>query len=155
MWRDRLRPASFRGAQFHVEAGVRASGRRIAMHEYAKRDDPYAEDLGRRARRHPISAYLVGADYQAPRDQLIDALEREGAGMLVHPTLGSFRVVCGGYSVRESRERGGFCEFDIEFLESGSTGADRFFEDTAANVVNKSDDAAAAAAGRAGEDLTK
>ena len=92
-WQDRLRPASFRGVEFHVEIGAVASGRRIAQHEFPKRDEPYAEDMGRRIRRHPVTAYFIGFDYQLGRDDLIVALEEEGPGLLVHPTLGEFHVV--------------------------------------------------------------
>jgi prophage DNA circulation protein len=150
-WRARLLPASFRGAGFHVETNARASGRRIAMHEFPKRDDPYAEDMGRRARRHPVTAYIVqsvlnGFDYVPERDALIDALEAEGPGLLILPTLGEYSVVCAGYNVAERRERGGYCEFEIDFLESGDGVALRFFDDTAGLVEQKADDAGAAAA---------
>jgi prophage DNA circulation protein len=51
-WRDMLmQQASFRGVVFHVETGARLSGRRTVVHEYPKRNDPYAEDMGRAARR--------------------------------------------------------------------------------------------------------
>jgi prophage DNA circulation protein len=119
-WRDRLQPASFRGAQFKVELGARAGGRRVQIHEFPKRDEPYAEDMGRRARAHPITAYLVGSGYQTARDRLLAELEKEGAGALVHPTLGTFNVVCATYTVIERRERGGYVEFDLQFLEAGS-----------------------------------
>lgn len=119
-WRDRLRPASFRGVEFHVEISARVGGRRIQMHEFPKRDQPYAEDLGRRGRLHPVTAYLIGGDYVFRRDDLVEALEREGAGALVHPTMGSFNVVCSTYNITERRERGGFCEIECQFMEAGA-----------------------------------
>lgn len=119
-WRDRLLPASFRGVEFKVEIGARSGGRRIQMHEFPKRDVPFAEDMGRRARVHPVTAYLIGSSYTAERDRLVSVLEREGSGELVHPTLGSFTVVCSTYTVIERRERGGFCEVDMQFVEAGS-----------------------------------
>ena len=59
-WRDRLLPASFRGARFFVATDTRQGGRRLAVHEYPLRDIPYAEDLGRKARTYAIEAVLVG-----------------------------------------------------------------------------------------------
>jgi len=118
-WRLRLLPASFRGALFHVEAGARSSGRRLAPHEFPKRDDPYVEDMGRKMRGYSVSAYCIGSFYQDDRNDLIRALEAEGSGTLVLPTLGEFVVKAGPYSVREVRERGGFCEFEMNFLEAG------------------------------------
>ena len=119
-WRARLRPASFRGATFHVEQGARSGGRRLALHEYPKRDNPYPEDMGRKGRVFPVAAYIVGPDYQDERDALIDALEQEGAGTLVLPTLGSQLVKAGPYACNERREQGGFCEFEITFFEDGT-----------------------------------
>ena len=58
-WRSRLMPAKFRGARFHVDTGVRESGRRIVPHEFPKRDVPYAEDMGRRAREFTVRGYII------------------------------------------------------------------------------------------------
>lgn len=122
-WRLRLRPASFRGAGFYVEAGTRSGGRRLAPHEYPKRDLPYVEDMGRKARGYSVTAYCLGPDYQDDRDALILALEAEGSGTLVLPALGDVVVKAGPYAVIERRERGGFCEFEISFLEAGEESA--------------------------------
>lgn len=118
-WRARLRPASFRGAQFKIEASSRRGGRRVAFHEFPKRDDPYAEDMGRRGRRFQVTGYIVGENYMLARDMLIRACEQEGPGMLIFDRLGEFLVVCEQYGVSETRERGGICEFDLVFLEAG------------------------------------
>ena len=127
LWRVNLQPASFRGAPFYVRADAKAGGRRIVQHEFPMQDTPYAEDLGRRARRYRVSAYVLYSpalipDYQGARDDLIAALETIGAGQLVHPTLGVDTVVVDTYSVTEHlQEAGGYSEFEIEFFEAGST----------------------------------
>ncbi|AWN43170.1 DNA circularization N-terminal domain-containing protein [Methylobacterium durans] len=139
-WRARLRPASFRGAEFHVEVGTRAGGRRVALHEFAKRDDPYAEDMGRRAIRNAVTAYLVGPDYLDDRDILIESLDAEGPGLLIHPTLGEFDVVCDGFNAIERRERGGYVEIECTFIEVGSIGSYQAQADTAGAVGMKADD---------------
>ena len=118
-WRQRLRPASFRGERFNVEVGARAGGRRLAPHEYPKRDEPYLEDMGRKARVFPVTAYCIGPDYQFDRDALILALETEGVGTLVHPTFGEFQVKIGPYSCVERREAGGYCEIEFTAFEAG------------------------------------
>ncbi|MCJ2067749.1 DNA circularization N-terminal domain-containing protein [Methylobacterium sp. J-030] len=122
-WRLQLRSASFRGVGFHVEVGALAGGRRIALHEFPKRDTPYAEDMGRRARRFPVTGYIVDEDYIPQRDALIAALEAGGGGTLVHPTLGTFRVACDGFSAIERRDKGGYVEFEMTFVEAGSLSA--------------------------------
>ena len=70
-----------------------------------------------------IKGYLIVGprtpDYIPQRDALILALEQDGPGTLVHPTLGTEVVMNDHYSVTESREKGGYCEFDMMFVERG------------------------------------
>lgn len=119
-WRAALQPASYMGAQFHVELGGQASGRRNAVHEYPKRNTPWTEDMGRKARRWRITGYIIGPDYLGPRDDLIAACEDGISGTLVHPTLGAVTANCENYSMSEQRDRGGVCTFEMDFVETGS-----------------------------------
>lgn len=125
-WRLRLQPASYNGVPFKVDADSKASGRRIVQHEFPKKDIPYSEDMGRRIRKFTIAAYIISGprqpDYEANRDDLIAELEADGAGILVHPTFAQdsgLPVVVDVYTVTEKREKGGFCEFEITFIEAG------------------------------------
>src|SRR5262245_35721971 len=125
-WRDKLAPAHFRGAYFHVEVGSRENGRRIVVHEFPKRDVPYAEDMGRRAFEFTVRGYCIAyprdlagpglelyrRDYRVARNLLIEALEREGDGVLQLPLLPAMAVVCQRYRVTEEQKLGGFCAFD-------------------------------------------
>jgi prophage DNA circulation protein len=139
-WRDRLAPASFRGCGFLVETTHKASGRRIVLHEYPKRDVPYAEDMGRRARRFRLNAYLIGPNYLQPRDNLINALEAEGPGILICPTLPRMKCACEGYSLEETREKGGYCTFDMQFVEEGVPGFGVIFQAPAEQIEPKIED---------------
>lgn len=118
-WRERLRPASFRGVPFQVDGHDADYGRRQVTHEYPQRDEPYTEDLGRKARTFSIDGYLIGADYDLDRDKLRAACELAGPGELVHPYLGSMDVVCTGLKLRESTKEGRFCAVTITFTEAG------------------------------------
>jgi prophage DNA circulation protein len=120
-----LVPAFFRMAPFHVDANSRTSGRRVVLHEFPKRDTPYAEDMGRSARRFPVTGYVIGPDYQIWRELLVLALEAEGPGLLVLPTLlqrDTILVQAREYTVRETRQAGGMAEFEMQFVEAGETG---------------------------------
>jgi prophage DNA circulation protein len=143
LWRMQMRRAEFRGARFHVESEHYASGRRIAMHIYPKRDDPYAEDMGRTPRSYDITGYVIendkglgpagfnAIDYRRARDRLIDALEQEAPGQLVIPTQRIQGLVrCMGYSRTESRDRGGYCLFEMKFIEYGRPGNDQVAQNT-------------------------
>lgn len=133
-WREDLRPASFRGVEFKVESHDFETGRRGPDHEFAQRDQPYAEDTGRKARQYSVTAYILGSDYFADRDALIAACEKEGSGELIHPYYGRLDVVCRSCKVRESSRDGGFVAFTMSFAEAGVQLFPDSKADTAFNV---------------------
>jgi prophage DNA circulation protein len=153
LWRMMLLPASYNGAPFHVDANSRTSGRRVVLHEFPKRDTPYAEDMGRKARTFPVTGYVIGPDYQIQRERLINALETEGPGLLILPTRlqrDTVLVQPREYTVRETRQAGGMAEFDMQFVEAGEAGfssnsgsqqqANAAADDTEGQTVNASGD---------------
>lgn len=138
-WRDNLLPASFRGVPFKVESGSRTGGRRLALHEFPKRNEPYAEDMGRRGRRFPVTGYVIGEDFQALALALATALDAEGAGTLVHPTMGAFQVKCESFTQHESRDKGRVVDFEMNFVEAGSAPTSNSGANTAAAVQPAAD----------------
>jgi hypothetical protein len=122
-WRAKWQQAQFRGVKFFVENGVMGGGRRVAMHEYPKRNVPYAEDMGKAANKYVVQGYLIGPNYLDDKDTLIEALEKDGPGMLRLPLPYKMRdveVMVQSYSVTEARERGGMCMIDMSFVEYGN-----------------------------------
>jgi prophage DNA circulation protein len=136
LWRRDLRTASFRNAEFHVEVTGQENGRRIVTHEFAKKEEPYSEDMGRQAMKFSLRGYcicypirpedeqqnrslLYRRDYRLARDALLIELETEGPGRLVLPTLPSMLVVNTGYRLTEEQRTGGYCVFDMQFTELG------------------------------------
>lgn len=128
-WREDLRRvsvngrkligASFRGVPFFVESADRGGGRRAVVHEFPLRDDPFVEDLGRRARTFRVEGYVLGDTYLTQRDALLAALEdTAGPGELVHPYHGVRVAICVNVSVRETRADGGIAMFALEFAET-------------------------------------
>src|SRR4051812_45354637 len=119
-WRDKWQTATFRGATFFVETDVRGGGRRVALHQYPKRNTPYAEDMGHTANRFIVHGYLIGPDYLDLKNSLIDALEKDGPGMLRLPLpyqMADVNVMVQAYSITEARERGGACAVEMDFVE--------------------------------------
>lgn len=122
-WRLRLLEASYGGATYHVEQQARSGGRRVVLHEYPKRDSPYAEDMGRHATRYQITGYLIGPNYHNAKRRLMTALDQGEGATLVDPYLAEpKKCICERYNVTETRERGGFCVFEMQFVEVGSPG---------------------------------
>jgi hypothetical protein len=117
-WRDKLQTASFRGVEFAVSEASFTGGRRSVMHEFPQRDVPYTQDLGRKGKVFQVSGFVIGDDYLARRDRLINALDRKGKGELVHPYYGKLTVQSGDYSVKESADSGGMAEFSMSFSQS-------------------------------------
>jgi hypothetical protein len=148
-WRDALLPAMFDGCPFHVEASSRESGRRTVVHEYPKRDTCYSEDMGQRAVEVSVRGYVIAfmrdadlaafanvrniftlylRDYRYARDQLQQRLDRGGEGVLVLPNSGraafgsplTLTAVCTRYRMTEEDRFGGFCVFDMGFVDYGA-----------------------------------
>ncbi|MDQ2764513.1 MAG: DNA circularization N-terminal domain-containing protein [Pseudomonadota bacterium] len=121
-----LLPASFRGAPFAVLADEVGGGRRIALHQYPGKDEPWAEDMGRAARQYRFRGFIVDGDVvfaggpiQLQRVLLLAALEKSGSGVLTHPTLGVLNVSVARFSVGEDLGAGRMSSVDVEFVESG------------------------------------
>lgn len=111
--------ASFRGVPFFVEDATLTGGRRVVVHEFPERDEPFVEDLGRSVNKFPTTGYVIGDDYLVQRDALIAALgDTAGPGELVHAYYGARRAICGQYSVNEKTAIGGLATFTFEFIET-------------------------------------
>ena len=146
-WKEQLQKASFRGVPFLFEASDGELGRRVVLHEYPLRDKPFAEDLGRKARRWSIEAYVLGSGYMAQRDALVKAIEEAGPGALVHPYLGTLQVVLvEARGPRESSREGGMARFALTFAEAGDNTYPAAAIATGTAVADRADAALAVAA---------
>ncbi|MBX8492020.1 DNA circularization N-terminal domain-containing protein [Pseudomonas cichorii] len=114
-WRDRLMPASFRGIGFFVDTDSVPVGRKGQLHEFPQRDEPYFESLGKESQIYTMEAFLVGDDCFERRDRLLEALEVNGAGELVHPWLGRMQVQVGGCILKHNRTEGGVVRMSLKF----------------------------------------
>jgi prophage DNA circulation protein len=121
-----LLPASFRGAPFAVSRNDSQGGRRIALHQYPGRDEPWAEDMGRAPRRFHFSGFIVdndvvfaGGPIQLQRALLISAIEAQGPGLLTHPTLGVINVVVTNAAIGEDLGAETMSTVEFEFVEAG------------------------------------
>lgn len=147
-----LLPASFRGVPFAVTDERGAIGRRGKLHEYPFRDIPYAEDLGRRARRWVVDAFVLGDDAVPQRDALIAACEQKGPGPLIINSAFVGNVQIDPETPIEWNLRldaGRSVELRLVFVESGQVLYPTSDADTQAATGNAADDARAALAGDA------
>ena len=146
-WKSQLQRASYNGIPFSTMVRTKTSGRREVEHEFAKEDTPYGEDMGRRGYRFQITGYVVGGQYIDHMMALMEQLETEGPGTLVHPTMGPISVIPGLYEVTERDERGRMAEFVMNFVEAGSQDSTSPTDDTSGQVGDAAQPAADATSG--------
>lgn len=119
-FRDRLQPASFRGVPFFVADSSMEFGRRTHRSEFPYHDRPFVDDMGKKARDYSVDAFLVhteDSDLFKLRQALIDALEKEGPGTLIHPRLGALRVQAGVTTWRP-KPNADMERFSISFVDA-------------------------------------
>ncbi len=117
---ETLRPASFRGIRFLVDISETTGGRRNILHEYPYKDEPYTEDLGRKAREYTFDAFVIGSDHEDRRRRLLEAIELNATpGTLVHPLFGSIRVIPGPVRHRYDNKESRIEYFQLTFFEAG------------------------------------
>ncbi len=118
-YKNKLAQASFRGVPFGVKDIETTIGRRVQLHEYPLRDDPYCEDLGRKAREYSVNAFVMNPNDYSQSKALVAALsDYSTPGTLVHPTLGIMQVVPKECSHRYSSSDGGIEYFSVTFVET-------------------------------------
>ena len=139
-WRAALQQAQIGDAYFYCEANAIENGRRIVMHEFPKKNLPYAEDMGRRAFEFTVRGYCIQyphdrvgndgpqlkqRDYRVARDILSAALSSGDPLPLRLPTgrgtmTNEMLVMCPRYRLTEEERAGGHCVFDMRFVELGA-----------------------------------
>ena len=83
-----------------------------------------------------MDCYVLGPTYMADRDALVQALESDGAGQLIHPYLGTLTVRCDRARMGEGVEEGGLARFSLEFVEDGAEAKPAVSADTQAQARN-------------------
>ncbi len=115
-WKDEYLDASFRDVPFYVRSSRVSGGRRLATHEYPRRNDIEHEDLGAADTSFSFQAVVIGEDYFDARDKLEATFVEGTAGVLVHPYRGALNVVVDRYTLSETFDRGGAAFFSVTFL---------------------------------------
>lgn len=144
-WIDELDEASFRGVIFQVEKLTLRGGRRLANHQYPRRNRPNSEDMGAKQKVFAFTAFIDSTDGFAARDTFIDALDADGSGLLIHPTYGQQQVMADDWTLSENMvgERN-ISRFALTFVESGDDVVVTPSTDTASAVNSAAGDATTA-----------
>lgn len=122
-WLKTLRRASFRGASFFVdEESLPKTGRRVAVHPYAKAEEHATEDMGRLPREFRVQAYIANDRADSDVRALIEVCSVKGASTLVLPYFGSSQVRCTGCTPSRKKDTHGYVTVELSFVEAGSDG---------------------------------
>lgn len=142
-----LWPASYKGVPFRVEQDSIDDGRRLAVHQFPHRDDPFVEDMGRKAGSFEITAYVVGEGSTAAAGALKSLTLRKGAGPLVLPLDGVVTAHLQDVKRAWAKDKLGFVAFTLSFVREGAKSALVSVSSLAQLVFDAADAAVAALAG--------
>jgi prophage DNA circulation protein len=118
-----LWPASFRGVPFFVMNDEETGGRRLVVHEFPGRDDPFVEDLGAKARKYAVTAYLASEDATGQASALTAIATQRGAGSLVLPTHGPVQVRAEEFKRSRERDKLGYIAYTLSCVQEGFASA--------------------------------
>lgn len=144
----RLPEGQFRDAYFFYQDYSATGGRKTISHEYPNKKERYVEDLGGLEKKFTLNVYTDDNVSYADRDSLVNALDQEGVGDLVHPSIGDLRVVCVGYTFNESIKELGITRFSINFeiasqniLPTKVKGSKGFLANLKSKILGKNEEA--------------
>jgi prophage DNA circulation protein len=118
-WIGTLAPASYRGFAFHVATTTLEGGRQVPVHEYVASERHDTEDLGRKASKAKVKAYLASDAADAESRTFFRVLTSPGTGLLVLPYREPFTARCVSVSTTDDDKRLGWVGFDLEFVDAG------------------------------------
>lgn len=123
-WPQTQPGASYRGFPFEVDKeGVIGAGRRVAVHDYAKAEAHDTEDMGRKARRFRVTAYIASDTADADVAALVEICSTPGVGTLILPMTPPQQVRCVDCTTAADKDKQGYVAVDLEFIEARGSGA--------------------------------
>ncbi|MFD3249467.1 DNA circularization protein [Rahnella aquatilis] len=118
-WSESMQDASFRNVRFDVINTRDSVERALAQHEYPYLDGADIEDMGAQPRSLQLTAMLWGDDYESRLQTLLQALDKPGAGDLIHPIFASMpNMQVKLYQVNHEADNVDACTIDIQFVQS-------------------------------------
>lgn len=120
-WPSTLWPVSFKGVPFYVERDTETGGRRVAVHEFWRRDDPFLEDGGAKPVQYRFTAYVANDALAASVEAVLAVLNSEGPGVLVRPLAGPVQARCTECERETERDKMGYAAITATFVREGSS----------------------------------
>lgn len=134
------RKASFKDVEFEIENIQMECGNRLVTHEYPQQDTPYIENLGNKAKKITVQAWVIADDAYDRRNALLKAVEEKEPGTLVIPSIGEIEVYCEACSYSEDPMVRRKVAFTLSFVQTGVQKYPDGEIDTKGTVISSSDD---------------
>lgn len=121
-WRTFV-PASFKGLRFEVESDSGTGGRNVAVHEYVRAEFHDTEDLGVKATKWTVTAYIASDTVDIEATSVFATCTAPGAGLLVLPWIQPALYRCTEVKRSSAKDTMGKIAFEMSFVAAGGSGA--------------------------------
>ena len=152
-----LQTASYRGVEWFVSSTTTAGGRKVSRKQFVSSDLELIEDLGKKQREFTITGVIAARrnnegkeilSYKEARSTLLEALEKGGTGVLVHPFFGRLNnIAVITFSLNEKMDSLGESSINITFGISNSDGQPQTSRPILGGISNKNDEVTEKATG--------
>jgi prophage DNA circulation protein len=95
-----------------IEGGRNLDTKKIPFSNVTK-----TTDLGAREKIIPVTGFVIGESHRNLAQNLISVLDKEGPGILVHPTIGNILVHVHTWSCAEEDSSQGITQFTFQFIQ--------------------------------------
>ncbi len=121
-WRKFL-PASFKGFRFETKSTAQTGARAIPVHEYVRSESHDTEDMGRKAGKLSVTAYLASDTVDAEATAFFTICTSPGAGLLTVPDHPPGMYRCTEVKRSQDNDTMGKIAFELSFVEAGGGGS--------------------------------
>lgn len=122
-WQASLWPGSFGGVPFLIEKVKGQFGKRVVVHEFPNRDDPFAEELGQAAQYFDIVAYIADDFADVEADDLVAMLVSYGPQMLTGADMTPQLCIFKNGARDHERDKLGYVGLSLNFVVQGASSA--------------------------------
>lgn len=138
MWIVPMQTASYKGVVFDVVTISDTADRAIVEHAYPYINGADIEDMGLNAKQVQVQAIFNGDGYYTDLKKLLSALQKRGAGVLVHPILGRMpNMLCVSHSITHDAENVNYCSLDLTFKEASEAEPIFVFDSSALAMIDR------------------
>lgn len=137
-WTVPLQRAAYRGVRFEVINITDSFERTLAEHAYPFVNGADLEEMGLQPRCVQLQAVFFGEGYYTSLMKLLEALQKSGSDVLVHPIFGRMpNMICQSASLKHGDEFVDYVALDLTFVEATEAKPIFAFEHSLLSEIDK------------------